>query len=194
MLFFMTEMMCRFEVGWHPETEAAWAYPTTTAHSGKGYYIKLKKSVLEIFQKGGHKAAFRGSAVYRSDMVSHIENTLNTDIFNQLLQVNKMDIYPVTMSSTHTWTADHDSLTGYQCILLLDTDQPSFIHFNQIHNNNSKYDNVPSYNVSMIWSKDRLDKLKTRLKLTSDAVVINRSIDTVNLGASLYRRMLYSDS
>ena len=49
-------LLLRFGLAWHPETNRNWAYPTTDSKSeneGFGYYIQLKKGVVEAIQKGG---------------------------------------------------------------------------------------------------------------------------------------------
>ncbi|OBZ89114.1 hypothetical protein A0J61_02839 [Choanephora cucurbitarum] len=53
---FPSSLLLRFGLAWHPETNRNWAYPTTDSKSeneGFGYYIQLKKGVVEAIQKGG---------------------------------------------------------------------------------------------------------------------------------------------
>ncbi|KAL0087927.1 hypothetical protein J3Q64DRAFT_1820926 [Phycomyces blakesleeanus] len=77
---FPSKLLIRFGAGYHPKTKQNWAFPTVgKPHemTGKGYYVKLCKRVLELFGAKGHDAAFRGEVTYPLGMVHQVEKTIN---------------------------------------------------------------------------------------------------------------------
>ncbi|CAO3588328.1 unnamed protein product [Absidia cylindrospora] len=107
---FPSGLLQRFELGLHPETHAAWAFPSDTG-DGHGYYAKLHAGVLAQVQKQDHKRMLRGMARYSKNMNQY----LNQQMMQALVDQSSLVQY------TRTPSSDDD----YQCILLLKPPLPS---------------------------------------------------------------------
>ena len=164
--------MLRFGQAYHAPTNSIWAYPTFKKREGKGVYVDLSKKVLEIFSKGSFRAAFRGTALYRSDMIEHVERTLFKESW-QLFSRVPITTYPVLQKTQ--WMSDE--CKEYQCILRFDQDKSApLCHINQ--------DNIPCYNMQSIWSQTDIATIQ---KLQPFVLGVPKSLDTIELSIALWR-------
>lgn len=53
-LIHRVELLLRFGLAWHPETNRNWAFPTLRKTTGFGYYVNFKREILQVLQKGGN--------------------------------------------------------------------------------------------------------------------------------------------
>ncbi|ORZ11579.1 hypothetical protein BCR42DRAFT_421371 [Absidia repens] len=102
---FPSHLLQRFEIGLHPETRAAWAFPSD-AGDHRGYYAKLNPAVLSHVQKQDHKRLFRGAARYPKNMNQYLDQRMMQTLVKQASLVKY----------TRTPTAPGDD---YQCVLQL---------------------------------------------------------------------------
>ncbi|KAI7865721.1 hypothetical protein BDF14DRAFT_1729918, partial [Spinellus fusiger] len=114
------ELLIRFGTGYHSKTNSVWAFPTTgKPHTltGKGYYVRLLKDSLELFQEKEYNAAFRGAVVYRSDMVQQIEKAVYQHALD-LLSTASLGV-PLEQKTHGQWVVPKYVEHGFQCILVL---------------------------------------------------------------------------
>lgn len=180
-------MLLRFGVAWLPETNTKWAFPTIKKTSGVGYYVKLKKKILEKLQKGDHKAVFRGTAIYRSDMIEHVEQLIFKQSWIDFSR-HALDSYDIiSPKTTATWVSQQSSsVMGYQCILVFDpVDTRMICELN--HKINDQH-HIPCYNMNQFWTEDEINKIKTHFNNKEHlALGVPKRLDTVPLAMNLWR-------
>lgn len=173
-------MLLRFGQGWHAPTKALWAFPTLKKTSGKGVYVILSKKILELFGKGGYKSAFRGSAVYRIDMLDHVQSLICKESFIQFSKRPVKEFHVLEPSSSSSqWTSNVSSEMGYQCIL-------SFEPTGKLYELDHTIDGhlIPYYNVNHIWTKEQIESVKLEKPIV---IGIPKTLETVELSVALWR-------
>lgn len=178
--------MLRFGQAYHQPTKAIWAYPTLKKQDGKGVYVNLSKKVLTLFSKGPFRAAFRGAAVYRSDMTEHVEAILFKETFNLFSKMPLKSYSLLSLDAPSKWTTSETSLLGYQCILLFDSKNtlPVCDLNNQIH----AQSNIPCYHMQHFWTQEDIDHVKSQLKTSEPfALAVPKNLNTLDLSISLWR-------
>ncbi|KAI9010986.1 hypothetical protein CLU79DRAFT_446354 [Phycomyces nitens] len=204
---FPSKLLIRFGVGYHPKTDRIWAFPTLEKPhelSGKGYYVKLRKDVLELFGTKGHYAAFKMGATYRTDMSQTIEKA----IYQQALDLFRQRALwvPLKLVGHRQWQVvqEDDAQKGFQCIVIIKgLSEPS----RQCCELNHKIglgpsassetprilQNVPCYDSQQFWSEAERDEICKELNITGDTAVIGipKHIKTVELAVALWRIGLY---
>jgi hypothetical protein len=82
-LIYYLELLLRFGLAWHPETGRNWAFPTLRKSKGFGYYVNLKKDILQLLQKGGnvciHMYAYFYLIYIEQHIKQHLEGQPHTD-------------------------------------------------------------------------------------------------------------------
>lgn len=154
--------------------------------SGKGVYVSLSKKVLDIFGKGGYKAAFRGSAVYRVDMMDHVERLICNESFIQFSKCPIGTFHILTPSSSPSqWNSNKPSAMGYQCILSFEHTDSVCVLDHQIQSIDAQHHHIPYYSLQHIWTKKQIESIK----LPQQPIVLGvpKTLETVDLGVALWR-------
>ncbi|GAN00972.1 hypothetical protein MAM1_0003d00400 [Mucor ambiguus] len=178
------ELLLRFGLAWHLETNRNWAFPTLRKTTGFGYYVNLKKEILQVLQKGAYQATFRGAATYRSDMVEHVQDVLFQQTYTEFSK------HPIQMYDTLEPITDKqwksNGSAEYQCILSFDATQTTLC---ELDHHTQTQQHVPCYNMHRIWSPENMDHLKSQLNLPKNASValgVPKSIETIQLATDLW--------
>jgi hypothetical protein len=181
------ELLIRFGQGWHQPTKLFWAFPTLKKSSGKGVYVNLSKKVLEIFGKGGYRAAFRGSATYRSDMLNHVESLLFKESFAQFSKRPLNTFHILTASSPSEWKTNSSSPMGYQCIISFNIADRVCEFDHQIQSTDTTHHHIPCYHIQQIWAKKDIESIQLPQNDTIIALGVPRKLETVDLAIALWR-------
>ncbi|KAI7865703.1 hypothetical protein BDF14DRAFT_1926966, partial [Spinellus fusiger] len=187
------ELLIRFGTGYHSKTNSVWAFPTTgKPHTltGKGYYVRLLKDSLELFQEKEYNAAFRGAVVYRSDMVQQIEKAVYQHALD-LLSTASLGV-PLEQKTHGQWVVPKYVEHGFQCILVLNHTGQSGKH-QAVHSCNNPpnrrvFLSVPCYYAQQIWTEQDISRIfKGILGEKTTAVGIVKDKCTVDLAVALWR-------
>ncbi|KAI9245199.1 hypothetical protein EDC94DRAFT_417597 [Helicostylum pulchrum] len=178
---FPSKLLLRFGQGWHQPTKALWAFPTLKKSSGKGVYVTLSKKILDLFGKGGYKSAFRGSAVYRIDMLDHVQSLICEESFMQFSKRPIKIFHVLTPSTSSQWTSSESSAMGYQCILSF---EPTGEICELDHTIDAQHHHIPYYNVNHIWTKEQIESIKLP---GSTVIGVPKTLETVELSVALWR-------
>ncbi|SAM02789.1 hypothetical protein [Absidia glauca] len=154
-----SHLLARFGLGLDPTTYKPTAYPTQDHDSGRGYYVKLNRKVLQQIQSKEYKRLFRGDVRYAKSMATHLEHVMIQDLIHQAQALPPL--IPIDNETEH-----HQ----YQCIL----------HMNASSLSETK---APVYDVSSPpWQP-----LHQTLPQSCAALGVPKSIDTVPLAIALHR-------
>lgn len=179
--------MIRFAKGWHQPTKLFWAFPTLKKSAGKGVYVNLSKKVLDIFGKGGFKAAFRGSATYRSDMLNHIESLLFKESFTQFSKRPLNTYHILTSTSVSEWKTNASSTLGYHCIISFSVSDKMCELDHCIESSGTTQHHVPCYHIQQIWEKQEIESIPLPKDGTIIALGVPKRLETVDLAVALWR-------
>ncbi|KAI9272545.1 hypothetical protein BY458DRAFT_508582 [Sporodiniella umbellata] len=184
---FPSKLLLRFGTGWHPETQSVWAFPTVGGkQEGRGYYINLRKKVMEVLKTGDIRKVFYGTAHYRVDMTDHVQRLLADESFKRFSSFSLNSFCRLEALGENVWQCP-DADLDFQCVLVLDPDQSLCQLEGVIHTGNRVQYSVPCYNVAQLWTQAQLEPILTQLGPTQVALGVSKSLKTVDLAIDLWR-------